>query len=190
MNDYSIALYLHIVSALGMFVALGVEWVGLSQIRSAQEAGQIRGWMGILKSVPQAGFPSMLAAVFSGLYLMWRAWGGTPWLIVSIGALVLIIVLFAVVTRRQMTAVGRALGAQKGPILSQTFHSMANHPLLWISIQTRIAIALGIVFLKTAKPDWSGSLLTIGIAIALGIASAVPASRRAHAPADSADRPA
>src|SRR5512146_2542272 len=98
MNDYSIVLYLHIASALGMFVALGVEWIGLSQIRRAQTAGQILPWMGILKCVPKVGFPSMLAAVFSGLYLMWRAWGGTPWLLVSIGALVLVIALSLVLT--------------------------------------------------------------------------------------------
>jgi hypothetical protein len=187
MNDYSIALFLHIVAVLGMFVGLGLEWIGLSQIRGAQDFGQVRVWMGVLKSTPKLGFPSMLAAVVSGLYMMWRVWGGTPWVIMSIGALVLIIVLFAAVTRRQMTAVGRALGAQKGPVVSQTFHSLANHPLLWISIQTRMAIALGIIFLKIAKPDLAGSLLTIGVAIVLGIASALPASRHEQAPAGSAN---
>ena len=30
---YSIALFVHIVGALGFFVALGLEWTGLSQIR-------------------------------------------------------------------------------------------------------------------------------------------------------------
>jgi hypothetical protein len=34
-----------------------------------------------------------------------------------------------------------------------------------------VAIALGIVFLKIAKPDLGGSLLTIGVAIVLGLAS-------------------
>ncbi len=29
MDDYSIALFLHIVGALGFFVALGLEWTGL-----------------------------------------------------------------------------------------------------------------------------------------------------------------
>lgn len=177
MNDYSIALYLHIVSVLGMFVALGVEWIGLSQVRGAQDFGQIRVWMGILKSVPKVGLPSMLAAVLSGLYMMWKVWGGTPWLIMSIGALVLIIVLFVAVTRPRMTAVGRALGAHKVPVVSQAFHSLANHPLLWISIQTRIAIGLGIIFLKVAKPDWTGSLLTIGVAIVLGLLTVLPVIR-------------
>ena len=33
MNIFSIALFLHIVGALGVSVALGLEWLGLSQIR-------------------------------------------------------------------------------------------------------------------------------------------------------------
>ena len=34
MNAYSIALFLHIVGALGFFVALGLEWTGLWQIEA------------------------------------------------------------------------------------------------------------------------------------------------------------
>jgi len=52
-----------------------------------------------------------------------------------------------------------------------------NDPLLWISIQTRMAIVFGIVFLKITKPDVVGSLLTIGIAIIVGIVSALPVTR-------------
>jgi hypothetical protein len=37
----------------------------------------------------------------------------------------------------------------------------------------RVSIALGIVFVMTVKPDLSGSLLTIGIAIILGLASSL-----------------
>ena len=51
MNDYSIALFLHIVGTLGFFLALGLEWTGLSQIRSAMTLEQVRSWMGILKNV-------------------------------------------------------------------------------------------------------------------------------------------
>lgn len=36
------------------------------------------------------------------------------------------------------------------------------------------AMALGIVFLMTVKPDLGASLLTIGVAIVLGLASALP----------------
>jgi len=42
MNDYSIALFLHVVGALGFFVALGLEWTSLRQIRGAATSGQVR----------------------------------------------------------------------------------------------------------------------------------------------------
>jgi hypothetical protein len=138
---------------------------------------QVRGWMGILKNVRKFGFVSMLATVITGFYMMLAVWGGEPWLIVTLGSLVLVIAIAQVVTGPRMAAIGRALATEKGSF-SNTFHSLANHPLLWISIQTRAAIALGIIFLKIAKPDLAGSMLTIGVAIVLGVASAFPVVRR------------
>lgn len=180
MNNYSIALFLHIVGALGLFVALGLEWTGLRQIRSAMLSEQVLGWMGILRSVRKVGFVSMLVTVISGSYMMVRYFGGAPWIIVTLGSLVLIIALAQLLTGPRMMAIGRALASEKGA-LSKTFHDLANQPLLWISLQTRVAIALGIVYLKIAKPDLGGSLLTIGIAIVLGLASALPFPLRRQA---------
>jgi hypothetical protein len=180
MSNYSITLFLHIVGALGFFLALGLEWTGLSQLRSAITLEQVRAWMGILKNVRKVGFVSMATTVITGLYLMLTVWGGVAWIIVTLGSLVLVIALAQVVTAPRMAAIGQALVMGKGS-LSKTFHSLVNHPLLWISIQTRVAIALGIVFLKIAKPDLGGSLLTIGVAIVLGLASTLPLPRRERA---------
>lgn len=186
MNSYPIALFLHIVGALGLFVALGLEWTGLWQIRSAMTLEQVREWMGILRSVRKVGFASMLTTVITGIYMMVTYWGGEAWIYVTLGSLVLMIALGQVVTAPRMRAIGQALATGKGPI-SKTFHSLANNPLLWISLQTRVAIALGIVFLKIAKPDLGGSLLTIGLAIVLGLASALPMPRHERAQEGPAD---
>jgi hypothetical protein len=177
MNNYSIALFLHIVGALGFFVALGLEWTGLWQIRNAMTLDHVRAWMGIFKSVRKLGFVSMLTTVITGIYMMVMYWGVVAWIYVSLGALVLVIALSLALTGARMAAVGRALAMEKG-LMSHTFHSLTYHPLLWLSIQTRVAIALGIVFLKIAKPDLGGSLLTIGVAIVLGLVSALPMPRR------------
>ncbi len=184
MNAYSIALFLHIAGVMGLSVALGLEWTGLRQIQRATLPDQVRGWMGILKGVRPVGFASMLTTVLTGLYMMLTVWGGAAWVIVSLGALVLVIALSLALTGPRMAPIGRALmtGAP-----TPTIQRLASQPLLWISIQTRIAIVLGIVFLKTVKPDWGGSLLTIGVAIVLGIASALPVSRRERAQERSAD---
>jgi len=186
MNVYSINLFLHIVGALGICVALGLEWTGLSQIRSAVTLQQVRGWMGILKNVRRVGFASMLTTVITGIYMMVVVWGGKAWIIVTVGSLVLLIGLAQVVTAPRMLAIGQALVKEKDR-LSKTFYNLVNHPLLSISIQIRVAITLGIVFLKIAKPDLGGSLLTIVIAIILGFVSALPMPLRERAGKGSAN---
>jgi hypothetical protein len=189
MNNYSIALFLHIVGAVGFFVALGLEWTGLSQLRSAMALEQVRGGMSTLRNVRKVGFVSMLTTVITGIYMMLTVWGGVAWLYVTLGSLVLAIGLAQVVTAPRMAAIGQVLATEKGKF-SETFHSLANHPLLSISLQTRVAIALGIILLKIAKPNLVGSLLVIGVAIVLGLASALPMPRREQAGEGSADRSA
>ena len=178
MNAYSMALFLHIAGVLGLAAALGLEWAGLRQIASATLPVQVGGWLKMLKAVRQVGFASMLATVLTGAYMTLAAWGGAAWIVVSMGALVLVIALALVLSGPRMAAIGRALLTAPAP---QTFHRLAGDPVLWISIQTRIALTLGIVFLKTARPDWGGALFAIGVAIVLGIASALLASRRERA---------
>lgn len=186
MNIYSIALFLHIVGALGLSIALGLEWTGLRQIRNAVLPEQIRTWMGILKSTNKVGFLTMLTTVLTGIYMVLKVWGWVPWIIVTIGSLVLVIVLSVALSKPRMAAIGQALAKEKGPI-SPIIHNLVNHPILWISLQTRATIVLSIVFLKIIKPDLVGSLLTIGIAIVLGIASVLPIVYRMQVQAGSAD---
>ena len=176
MNIYSIALFLHIVGALGFFVALGLEWTGLWQIRSAMTLEQVRAWMGILKNARKVGFVSMLTTVITGIYMMLTVWGGAAWIIVTLGSLVLMIVLSLVLTGPRMAAIGRALARRKDRYHKtstawRTTHSFGSPsrpewPSPWASS-----------FLKIAKPDLGGSLLTIGVAIVLGLASAMPMLR-------------
>lgn len=177
MNSYStIALFLHIVGALGVSAALGLEWTGLWQIRSAVLPEQALTWMGIFKSVRKVGFISMLTTVITGIYMIVTYWGGKPWIVVTMGSLILMIVLAQVLTTPRMAAIGRAVAREKGSV-SQAFRKLVNDPMLLISIQTRVAIVIGIIFLKIAKPDLGGSLLIIGVSIVLGFASAWPMHR-------------
>ncbi|HLO30022.1 MAG TPA: hypothetical protein VK249_12845 [Anaerolineales bacterium] len=179
MSNYSIALFLHVVGALGFSVVLGLEWIGLSQLRRARLSEEARAILGTVKSAERLGFISMPTTIVTGIYMLLTAWGWVPWILVVLGALVLEIALFVVLAKPRMAAIEQALAAEKGSV-SQTFHNLVSHPILWISIQTRAAIILGIVFLKIAKPDLDGSLLSIGVATVLGLASALPVLRPAR----------
>jgi len=188
MSTYLIALGLHIVGAWAFFAALGMEWIGLWMVRSAKLPNRVGAGMRLIKIATKVGFISMLTTVLTGIYMMTKIWGPLPWIVVTMGSLVLVIGLSLALTRPRLAAIGRVLAAQKGPVL-QTVKNLANHPLLWISIQTRLAIFFGIVFLKNAKPDLGGSLIIIAAAMALGLASSLPVFllRRARVQAGSAD---
>jgi hypothetical protein len=78
-----------------------------------------------------------------------------------------------------MAAIGRAAGTQRGSV-SPNLNQLVHDPILTISIHTRVAITLGIVFLMTVKPGLVGSLLTMVVATVLGFTSALPMPRHAH----------
>jgi hypothetical protein len=187
MSNYSIALFLHIAGALGFFVVLGLEWIGLSQVRRARLTDEARAILRTVKSADRLGFISMPTTIITGIYMLLTVWGWVPWIVVVLGALVLEIVLFVVLAKPRMATIEQTLAAET-EFVSQTFHDLVNDTILWISIQTRVAIVLGIVFLKIAKPHLAGSLVTIGIAIVLGIASALPVLRHERVQAGSAAR--
>jgi hypothetical protein len=186
MSIFSIALFLHIVGALGVSVALGLEWIGLSRSRWATVPEEIRTLLGLVISTTRLGFISMMMTVITGVYMVLTVVGWVPWILVVIGVLMLAMVVARALTAPRMAAIGRVLSTEQGSV-SQISHNLVKDPILWISIQTRAAIVLGIIFLKIATPGLGGSLLTIGVAIVLGIASALPRFRMARAHEASTD---
>ncbi len=85
MNDYSIALFLHIVGALGFFVALGLEWTSLRHLRQATTAEQVCEWLRVPNEMGRVGLIAMLTLVAAGLYMTARVWGGVAWIMVTLG---------------------------------------------------------------------------------------------------------
>jgi hypothetical protein len=173
MTNYSIALFLHIVGALGLFVTLGLEWTSLRHLRRATTVEQVREWIRVPAEMGLVGMAAMVMLLAAGVYMMITVWGGKAWIIVSLGALVPMSILGMAVSQRRMAAIKQSVTMEHGTI-SRALHHLLHHPLLWISIQTRVTIALGIVFLMTVKLGFIGSLLTIGIATILGLASSLP----------------
>ena len=96
---------------------------------------------------------SLLILLISGFYMTATVWGGVAWISVALGALIVLGALGGILTGLRMRAIRRTIVAENGPI-SAAFYRLLHHPLLWLSIQTRVAIALGIVFLMTVKPPW------------------------------------
>jgi hypothetical protein len=172
MNSYTIALFLHVVGALAFFVALGLEWTSLRHLQRASTVDQVREWMQVPNEMGRLGMMAMVTLLTAGIYMMLTAWGAVPWLIVTFVAIILLVILTAALTGPRMAAIRRTLDHEEGPI-SHSLQGLLNDSRLRISIQTRTAIATGIVFLMTVKPDFVVSLLTIFVTAILGLVSAL-----------------
>jgi hypothetical protein len=177
MTMYSIALFLHIVGALGFFAVLGLEWMSLRQLRRATTAEQVREWLSISTSVGRVAMLSMMTLFGSGIYMVVTVWGGIAWVLVSLGSLVVLGIIATRLIGGRMAAIRHDITNETGS-LSPALSHVLHHPALWIAIHIRVAVALGIVFLMTVKPGLIGSLLTIGIAALLGLVSALPSMNR------------
>lgn len=173
MEEHAIGLFLHVVGGIGMCIALGIEWAGLWQLRNAHLPEQARTTMGIFKGAARLGLISMLVTLLVAFYMIWIEWGFVAWITVSLVSIFLVVVLFVAVTKPRIAAMGHMLATEKGA-LSDLFHRQAVQPLLWISIQSRATLLLGITFLMVGKPEPAISLLTLGVSIVLGLILAIP----------------
>jgi hypothetical protein len=109
----------------------------------------------------------------SGLYMMVTSWGWVPWLAVGLFAWVLIAVLGAVNGIR-MSLIVRHIDGDAPP---GTGLQSREFVISWV---TRLAIAVGIVFLMTNKPDLLPALLAVLVAAAVGVAAGAAMTRKAN----------
>ncbi|TMG54444.1 MAG: hypothetical protein E6H89_02690 [Chloroflexi bacterium] len=176
MTLYSIALFFHIAGALGVFAAPALDWVGITKLRGVRTVEQVREWAGVYGIVRALGGASVAALLIFGLYMTAVTWGPTGW--IGIGFLsLLFIAVFGAVSGIRLSRVLAAAGSGEGS-LGEDLRRALQAPLFVASVRARTAVAIGVVFLMTVKPDAVGSLLVTVIAFILGIASAVPVLRQ------------
>ncbi|HLW01457.1 MAG TPA: DUF2269 family protein [Ktedonobacterales bacterium] len=178
---YTLALFAHIVGVLGIFVGISFGWVNILRLRRAQTIAQVRAETS-LTGVQQRLFPiAALVLLLAGIYMTVTTWGwGTPWILLSLAALIVMGVLGGAVSGRRLTTIRKAAAEDASSAISPELQRLIADPVLLISIQTALLIGLGVVFLMTMKPDWTGSLITLGVAVVLGVVSAQPWRRPAE----------
>jgi hypothetical protein len=166
---YSISLFLHIVGALALCAALGLEWASVYGLRRAPTTGQARAWLGLLSAQRFVGGPAALIVLITGIHLSATRWGPQGWIVVGLAAMVAIAVLGPALGARPAAAIARALPIEDAPI-SAALGPRLRDPVLARSISLRTALFLGIVFLMSNKPGVPGALTAMGVALVLGLA--------------------
>jgi hypothetical protein len=170
---YSVALFIHVLGAIGFFVALGILYVCVVGVRHAPTVGTLRSWAIAGLRVIRLLFPLSGACILiAGIYMLIVAWGAQAgWALVALGAFVLIGIATGTLVIRRIGGLLREVGsgAPQEP-LSAAILRRARDPVLWLAANAIMAALVGIVFLMTVKPDILGSLVALGIALLVGLA--------------------
>jgi hypothetical protein len=179
MTLYTIANYLHVLGAMGIVAALCLEWTIVLRLRTAESVEQARQWLGLAGIQRVIGSVSLTGLLVGGLYMAITRWGGAGWVTVGLVALVLIGALGAYNGIR-LDRIRKALVAQTGQLAADLREGIRHFSFL-VSIQVRAAMLLGVTLVMTAKLDVNASLMTLGLAVLVGLASALPAWRQTAA---------
>jgi hypothetical protein len=169
--------FLHVVSALGLTAAFGAEAVGLAGLRRARSADEALVWLRSRRWVLLIGPASIGLVLATGIYLTVAEWGADAWIVVSLVSLVALAGIGGVLTGVPMARITPAVERASGPLPEELRHDLRS-PLLTVSIMTRIAITVGIVFLMVQKPALLTSLVTIILAAGIGATAGLVSGTR------------
>lgn len=176
MNYYAFGLFTHFLGLVGLFVGYGLEWAASSLLRRATTADQARSWLRIYKlSLPISG-PGLLILILSGGYLATLTGGMRQgWISASLLAIVFALGIgFVFILPRVRTL--RAALPEGNASLSEAGRARVQDPMLLTLIRVRFMIALGIVYVMTARPEYlSTSLFILLGAIVVGLLCAASA---------------
>lgn len=140
MNIRSTLLFAHVVGVLLLFVAIALEWVSNS-------SGPTEAWTSVRTRLPRLYGFALGLTLLTGLVLSARVGvHGFAWVRLALGGIVV------------MGIIG-AISGRRAP----------GHPFIRVSLLTRTAMALAIVYLMIAKPETVPSLIVMGAAIGVAL---------------------
>jgi hypothetical protein len=169
---YQTALFLHILGVLGFFIALGVSYTAVLGVRRAQTIQSIRLWTSATNGVNRILFPlSGLLILVAGIYMVQTEWSErAPWASVALIALFILAIGAPVTQGRRLAALRRSAAAQpESAPVTDALWAQAHDAVTWVSVNASAALAIGIVYLMTLKPDALGSVIALLIAPVVGM---------------------
>ena len=175
LTRFTIAVFLHLVGMVGLFIGYGLEWVASSLLRRSTNAEQVRAWLRIYRlSLPISG-PGLLLLILSGVYFASITESMKQgWLLSSLLAIVFALGIGFVFILPRVRKLRAVLPEGNTP-LSEAGRASVQDPVILTLIRVRFLLALGILYLMIAKPDLATSLFVLLGAIVVGLISAATA---------------
>ncbi|HEU5348084.1 MAG TPA: DUF2269 family protein [Ktedonobacterales bacterium] len=175
MNPYTLALFVHVSGAIGIFGGLSALVFGVAALRRAQRVEDVRFLAALIIASGNIAVASIVILGIAGFYMALTAWGiEATWIIVATVSFIVLAPWGMLVVNPRVRAIAKhAREAPDGP-MPDGLAQRTRDPLLGISVSMYIACLFGIVFLMTNKPAVSESILAMLVAVALGLVVSLP----------------
>ncbi|GGR36626.1 hypothetical protein [Deinococcus ruber] len=161
---YNTLLFVHIVSAILLFVVEGITAFALRELRAAPHQEAARQALARVQAMALLGKLTPLVVLLSALGLCALAWGfKTPWVLLSLVGFVGIAVLVQVVDHPRLLRLKHLLGDD---LPFQQLRPVLTDPVLRRAVRVRLSLLLWLVFLMTVKP---ALLLGLGTLLLFGV---------------------
>jgi Predicted integral membrane protein (DUF2269) len=175
MSIYPLAVFVHIVGAIGVFAGVGVWLLAAAALRRTQQVQQVRALAGLTVASGNVAVGGVLLLAAAGLYLALSTWGWqTAWIDVATIGFLLLGPVGAFVIDPRIRALAKAADAAPDGPLPASLAVRTRDPFVGIALHTYVGVLLGIVFLMSTKPPLGASILAMVVAMLLGLASALP----------------
>lgn len=172
MSLYTVALFVHVVGAIGTFIGVSAWLFAAVALRRVQQVGQVRALTSLIQPSGVLAVVSILLLGIAGFYMAITVWGErATWIIVATICFVLLAPFGVFVIDPRLRAVAKAAAAAPDGPLSTSLAARARDPLVGIGMSVYIGVLLGIVFLMTTKPSTGVSILVMIVSTVVGLAS-------------------
>ena len=172
---YPVLLFLHSVAVVAGFSGAALMHFGLGRMRTAEAAdraldgAQVVGRIGPLMPLVS------LALFLTGACLTVARWSWqTPWIEVAIAGLVTMLVTSVALLKPRMAALAPRLVQAGRARVEGELAARVQDPVLRAASQLQPFLALGIVFVMTAKPGLAGGAATLLVVAVAAVLTAGP----------------
>ncbi|MEO7000886.1 MAG: hypothetical protein ABI068_03705 [Ktedonobacterales bacterium] len=175
---YTIALFVHILGAIGLFVAVSLIVVAFIRMQQATTLTQLREWASVANVAGKSLIFVSLVILAPALYMVILAWGfATPWVMASLITFVVLAIMGATLNGRNIERIVALTQAPASDRIPDEVRSRLMAPQLWLPEGIRLMLLFGILYLMAVKPGLlSSTLILIGMLI-LGIVLGALAQR-------------
>ena len=174
-NLYSLALFAHVVGAMGIFSGMGVWIFTAWTLRRVERVELARLLAGLIRTSSNLVVASILILGVAGFYMAITVWGSqATWIIVATINFALLAPLGLLAIDPRMRAIAKATRDLPDGPLPDEIWVRTHDPVVTTGLNIYMTALIGIVFIMTTKPATSVAITVAVVAAALGALISLP----------------